>query len=211
MRRCRRCRWHYRRRWHSGWRCEAWCGLRCWWQRSWHGGCGLFGGGCCGCLRSCSGRRHCRGCELCSSGSGGRCRWSWCFSASKLGGRLNDVLESYLGFDQIFIGTQSVGARFVLGLAQGSQHDDSHMLEALGVAHDVEHFKPWLYFVTKNHCLMKLRRKKGIHGGNMVSPAEGAGTIGAQCSFPPANARFSAAWSRAGLDAPASAAEVRLC
>jgi len=29
--------------------------------------------------------------------------------------------------------------------------------------HDVENFKPWLYFVTKNHCLMKLRKELSLH------------------------------------------------
>jgi len=29
--------------------------------------------------------------------------------------------------------------------------------------HDVENFKPWLYFVAKNYCLMKLRRETSLH------------------------------------------------
>jgi len=29
--------------------------------------------------------------------------------------------------------------------------------------HEVENFKPWLYFVAKNHCLMKLRRESSLH------------------------------------------------
>ena len=28
--------------------------------------------------------------------------------------------------------------------------------------HEVENFKPWLYFVTKNHCLMKLRKESTL-------------------------------------------------
>lgn len=28
--------------------------------------------------------------------------------------------------------------------------------------HDVENFKPWLYFVAKNHCLMKLRKASSL-------------------------------------------------
>ena len=27
--------------------------------------------------------------------------------------------------------------------------------------HQIEYFKPWLYQLSKNHCLMKLRKKKG--------------------------------------------------
>lgn len=27
--------------------------------------------------------------------------------------------------------------------------------------HDIQHFKSWLYTVTRNHCLMKLRKRKG--------------------------------------------------
>ena len=34
--------------------------------------------------------------------------------------------------------------------------------------HDVENFKPWLYFVAKNHCLMKLRKES-----NMFAHKEG--------------------------------------
>ena len=29
--------------------------------------------------------------------------------------------------------------------------------------HEVENFKPWLYFVAKNHCLMKLRKETALH------------------------------------------------
>lgn len=29
--------------------------------------------------------------------------------------------------------------------------------------HEVQHFKSWLYTVTRNHCLMELRAKKGQH------------------------------------------------
>lgn len=29
--------------------------------------------------------------------------------------------------------------------------------------HEVENFKPWLYFVAKNHCLMKLRKASSLH------------------------------------------------
>ena len=29
--------------------------------------------------------------------------------------------------------------------------------------HEVENFKPWLYFVAKNHCLMKLRKESSMH------------------------------------------------
>ena len=29
--------------------------------------------------------------------------------------------------------------------------------------HEVENFKPWLYFVAKNHCLMKLRKESALH------------------------------------------------
>lgn len=28
--------------------------------------------------------------------------------------------------------------------------------------HEVENFKPWLYFVTKNYCLMKLRKESSL-------------------------------------------------
>ncbi len=30
--------------------------------------------------------------------------------------------------------------------------------------HEVENFKPWLYFVAKNHCLMKLRKESSLAG-----------------------------------------------
>lgn len=29
--------------------------------------------------------------------------------------------------------------------------------------HEVENFKPWLYFVAKNYCLMKLRKESAMH------------------------------------------------
>ncbi|HXH17839.1 MAG TPA: sigma-70 family RNA polymerase sigma factor [Chitinophagales bacterium] len=29
--------------------------------------------------------------------------------------------------------------------------------------HEVENFKPWLYFVARNHCLMKLRRQSSLY------------------------------------------------
>lgn len=29
--------------------------------------------------------------------------------------------------------------------------------------HEVENFKPWLYFVAKNYCLMKLRKESALH------------------------------------------------
>lgn len=29
--------------------------------------------------------------------------------------------------------------------------------------HDIQHFKSWLYSVTRNHCLMKLRKRKDLH------------------------------------------------
>lgn len=29
--------------------------------------------------------------------------------------------------------------------------------------HEVENFKPWLYFVAKNYCLMKLRKETALH------------------------------------------------
>lgn len=32
---------------------------------------------------------------------------------------------------------------------------------------DVKNFKSWLYVVTKNHCLMQLRKTENIHGLNM--------------------------------------------
>jgi RNA polymerase sigma-70 factor (ECF subfamily) len=30
---------------------------------------------------------------------------------------------------------------------------------------EIENFKPWLYVITKNHCLMQLRSEKARHAG----------------------------------------------
>lgn len=38
--------------------------------------------------------------------------------------------------------------------------------------HEVQHFRSWLYMVTKNHCLMLLRKQKGIPQPEENEPAD---------------------------------------
>lgn len=52
-----------------------------------------------------------------------------------------DVLEGYLGFDQVAVGAEVISARFIFGLSQGSQHNDFNILKLFGVTQDVQHFK----------------------------------------------------------------------
>jgi RNA polymerase sigma-70 factor (ECF subfamily) len=36
------------------------------------------------------------------------------------------------------------------------------------IKHDVKYFKSWIYTLTKNHCLMKLRKKKTIVSSEII-------------------------------------------
>jgi hypothetical protein len=71
-----------------------------------------------------------------------------------------------LRFNQVTVGAQRIGAGFVFGLSESSQHDYFYVLKAFGVAQDVEHFKAanarhhdvgnnevWLLFFGDTECL----------------------------------------------------------
>jgi len=54
---------------------------------------------------------------------------------------IDDIFQSNLRFDQIFIGAQSVGASLVFGLAERSQHNDFGSFESFGVAQNIQHLE----------------------------------------------------------------------
>lgn len=46
-----------------------------------------------------------------------------------------------MGFNEVTVSPQGVGAGFVFGLAKGGKHNDLYVFETVGVAQNVEHFK----------------------------------------------------------------------
>ena len=52
-----------------------------------------------------------------------------------------DIFKRYLGLHQVPVGTETVGARLVIRLAKGSQHDNLRVLELIGITQDIEHLE----------------------------------------------------------------------
>jgi hypothetical protein len=46
-----------------------------------------------------------------------------------------------LRFYEITVGTKLVGARFIFGLTECSQHDDFNVFESFGISENIEHLK----------------------------------------------------------------------
>lgn len=83
----------------------------------------------------------------------------------------HNVFKGNLGFYQVTVGAQGVGAGFVFGLAKGGEHDDLNIFEAVGITQDIEHLKTanaWHHDIRNNEVWLLFfgddQRVFAVHG-----------------------------------------------
>jgi hypothetical protein len=69
--------------------------------------------------------------------------WLWCRLTfpEQFVGSGNDIFQSDLGFNEVFVSSKLFGPGAVFCLAKGGQHDHASLLKAVSITQDVEHFK----------------------------------------------------------------------